>query len=75
MKRYTLQAVIDGEIKGFKRKFASRDEAIEYMFNYYSDHYYQNIQVDEEYCVNDNKHDIEYVCDYYNRFRVTRVAA
>ena len=75
MKRYTLQAVVDGELIGFKRKFASRNKAIDYIFDYYSKHYYQNIQVDEEFFVNGNEHDIEYVCDYYNRFRITRVAA
>lgn len=75
MKRYTLQAVVDGEVVGFNKKFASRNKAIEYMFNYYSNHYYQNIQVEEDFYVNGNIHDIEYVCDYYNRFRVTRVAA
>ena len=32
-------------------------------------------KLDEEYYVNENKHDIEYVCDYSNRFRVTRCMA
>ena len=75
MKRYTLQAVVDGEVVGFNKKFASRSKAIDYMFDYYSKHYIQNMQVDEEYYVNGNEHDIEYVCDYYNRFRIARVAA
>ena len=75
VKQYTLTAVIDGETISFSRKFASRSEAIDYAFNYYSKHFYKYIQVEDEFCINDNIHDVEYVCDYGNRFRINRVSA
>ena len=76
MKIYKLDAIVDGNSVNLKRNyFASRDDAIEYMFNYYKKHYLYNMAVEEEYPVNSDKHCIEYVCDYYNRFTVSRIAA
>ena len=72
MNRYTLEAVVDGEYIKFDRIFKSRDEAIDYIFRYYEDHNMVNVEVNDEYCVDGNKHDIAYVYDYYNRFRIAR---
>ena len=72
MNRYTLEAVVDGEYIKFDRTFASRDAAIDYIFRYYEDHNMVNVEVNDEYCVDGNKHDIAYVYNYYNRFRIAR---
>lgn len=72
MKKYTLEAVVDGKFIRFNRTFKSRDEAINYIFRYYENHFMVNLKVNEEYYVNDNKHDIAYVYDYENRFRIVR---
>ncbi len=74
MKHYILTAVVDGEdVKLRKSVFTSRDDAIDYMFNYYKNHFIYNLQVEDEHIIAGNKHSIEYVCDYYNRFTVTRL--
>ena len=72
MNRYTLEAVVDGKYIKFNRIFRSRNEAIDYIFRYYEQHYMVNMEVNEEYCVDGNKHDIAYVYDYFNRFRIAR---
>ena len=75
MRQYKLTAVVEGENITFNKTFASRTQALDYIFAYYDKHFLKSLYVDEEYYVNENKHDIEYVCDYNNRFRVTRVNA
>ena len=72
MKFYTLQAIINGERKTFSNKFESRQKAIDFMFDYLDRAYIFNKHVDEEYAVGDNKHNVEYVCDYYTRFTICR---
>ena len=72
MNNYTLEAVVAGKFIKFHQLFKSRDEAIDYMFRYYDHHLMTSFEVNEEYAVNGNKHDIEYVYDYYNRFRIAR---
>lgn len=72
MNNYTLEAVVDGKFIRFNRTFHSRDEAINYIFRYYDNHFMENLRVNEEYYIAENKHDIAYVCDYYNRFRIAR---
>ena len=73
MKKYRLEAVIDGRFKKFDREFASRSSAIKYIYGYYDKHYLPEFKINDEYMVNDDKHDIDYVDDYDNRFRITRV--
>ncbi len=75
MKKYILTAIIDGRTISFHHKFNSRNDALNYIFAYYDRHNYKAIQVDEEFYINNNKHNIEYVCDYTNRFRINRVIA
>ena len=72
MKKYNLEAIVNGEYVKIKKRFSSREEAIRYVFHYYDNHYVVNLRVNEEYCINGNKHDIAYVYDYYNRFRIAR---
>ena len=73
MKYYLLTAVVNGKPVKLKRAmFATRNEAIDYMFNYYEQHYLYSLQVEDEHIVGDNKHSIEYVCNFHNRFTVTR---
>ena len=72
MNKYTLEAIVDGQLIKFNRVFKSRNDAINYIFRYYDDHYLVNLRVNEEYSIAGNKHDIAYVYDYYNRFRIAR---
>lgn len=73
MKYYELHAIVNGEpIKLKKSVFFSRNDAIDYMFHYFNDHYLYNLNVTDEYRVHNDKHSIEYVCDFHNRFQVTR---
>ena len=73
MKYYMLQAIVGGRDVKLKRSyFTSRDEAIEYMFKYYNDHYMYGLEVNDEHIVDGDKHYIEYVCNYQNRFKVKR---
>ena len=75
MKKYMLTAIIDGKTQIYNRVFTSRTQAIDYIFNYYARHNYRNLYVEDEYYVNGDKHNIEYVCDYENRFRISRAIA
>ena len=72
MNKYILEAVVEGKNIKVDRLFSSRDEAIKFMFHYYDKHLLYSLSVNEEYFIDGNKHDIEYVCDYYNRFRIAR---
>ena len=64
-------AYIRNEHVDIKKVFASRDEAINYMFDYYNNHYIYNVELLEEY-PQTNKHDIHYVINQYSSFNVTR---
>ena len=72
MKKYSLEAVVEGRYIRFGKKFKTRTKAIDYIFNYYSRHQLLDLKINEEYFVNDNKHDIAYIYDYDNRFRISR---
>lgn len=53
-------------------KLKNHSHQEKYVFDYYDDHYVANLCVNEEYYINGNKHDIAYVYDNYNRFRIAR---
>ena len=73
MNYYVLSAVVNGkDVKLKRRMFSSRDQAIDYMFDYYEKNYIYGLQVMDEHPVNGDKHDIEYVCNSYNSFTITR---
>jgi len=74
MKYYTLQAIINGESEFFSQKFASREKAMDFMFDYLDQAYLFDKQIEEEYAVG-NKHNIAYVCDNNTRFIIRRVLA
>lgn len=71
MKKYKLEAVVDGKRIIFNREFDSRNSAMNYLYSYYDHHFLPEPVVQDEYEV-ENEHDIEYVADYDNRFRITR---
>ena len=73
MKFYTLNAVVRGKNVNIDKVFNTRDDAINYMFKYYKKHFLYGLEVNEEYSIDDNKHNVEYVCDDYDRFRINRV--
>lgn len=74
MKFYVLTAIVNGRDTKLKRKlFSSRDDAINYMFDYYEKNYLFGLEVNDEHPVGGNKHSIEYVCNFHNRFTVTRL--
>ncbi|MCR4911777.1 MAG: hypothetical protein K5925_04570 [Bacilli bacterium] len=73
MKKYRLEAVIDGKFISFDREFGSRNSAIAYLYGYCDMHFIPEPVINDEYQIDDNKHDIEYMTDYDNRFRVTRI--
>ena len=74
MKYYTLETIKNGKTVKFNKKFNSRNSAINYAFAYFEKRLYNgNLQVEDEFNINGDKHDVEYVLDYYNRFRVNRV--
>ena len=72
MKKYILEAVVDGKKISVNREFNSRNSALNYMYQYYGSHFLPAPVINEEYEVDGNKHDIEYVSDYENRFRIIR---
>lgn len=72
MNKYSLEAVVEGRFIRFGKTFKTRSKAIDYIFNYYTRHQLLDLKVNEEYFVNDNKHDIAYIYDYDNRFRISR---
>ena len=73
MKTYTLEAILNGQTQKIRKTFKSRLAAINYMFEFLDKSYIFNKEINEEYSLNNNKHDVLYVCDDYTRFRVTRV--
>ena len=70
-KKYLLEAVVEGRFIKFNKEFKTRNSAINYIFKYYNRHML-DLRVNEEYYVNENKHDIAYISDYDNRFRISR---
>ena len=72
MKKYVLEAIVDGQCIKFSKGFSSRNSAINYVFDYFEKCYKYSLCVNEEYPIHGNKHNIEYVCDYNNRFRIAR---
>lgn len=69
MTYYTLSYVLDHETVSVRRKFRTRDEAIAYTF--------KKLPYNAEllYEIDRGNHFIEYVCNNFNRFFVSRCAA
>lgn len=76
MKYYTLETIYNGNTEKITKKFTSRNAAINYAFAYFEKRLYNTeLQVEDEFVIDDNKHNIEYVLNYFDRFRVNRVVA
>lgn len=74
MKYYTLETIENGRTVKINKKFNTRNSAIDYAFALFENHLYNDsLQIEDEFRINNDKHDIEYVLDYNNRFRVNRV--
>ena len=70
-RKYILSAIINGNVKGFKKDFKSRDDAINYIYEYLNSRYIYNVQVTDE--IYKSKHNVEYVLDGGDRFSIVRV--
>ena len=71
---YVLETINNGATVKVNKKFKSRSKAIDYAFTYFERKTFNNdLQIEDEYEIEGNKHNIEYVLDYYTRFRVERV--
>ena len=68
MKYYKLSGVVDHKELSFRKKFTSRNAAIQFMFKTMPD----DTQLEYE-IVRDSKHNIEYRCNNGNMFFVNRV--
>lgn len=74
MNYYILETINNGEAATINKLFKSRDQAINYAFAYFEDKYYNDsLQVEDEFNVHGDKHYIEYVLNYHDRFRINRV--
>ena len=74
MKVYKIKdAYIKNQHVDIEKTFASRAEAINYMFDYYNDHFIYNVELEDEY-MQGNKHNIHYVISQDNSFNVVRLA-
>ena len=73
-KYYTLETIDSGRTVKINKKFSSRDQAINYAFAYFEKHLFNDsLQVEDEFKIDNDKHNIEYVLGYNNRFRINRV--
>ena len=76
MKYYTLETIYNGNTEKITKKFTSRNAAINYAFAYFEKRLYNTeLQVEDEFVIDNDKHNIEYVLNYFDRFRVNRVVA
>ena len=73
-KYYTLEAIDSGRTVKINKKFSSRNQAIDYAFAYFEKHLFNDsLQIEDEFKINNDKHNVEYVIGYNNRFRINRV--
>ena len=74
MKYYTLETIHSGSTELVNKKFTSRTQAIDYAFDLFEKAYCNDsLQLEEEFDICGDKHNVEYVLNYHNRFRVNRV--
>jgi len=74
MRVYMIKdAYIRNERVDINKTFASRVEAINYMFDYYNNHYIYNVELEDEYAQG-NKHNIHYVISQDTSFNVNSIA-
>lgn len=73
MKLYTLRGNLAGQPVIIKKMFKSREEAVDYMFEYSKKQYVFDLQIEEIENVDGDKHNIDYICNHDNRFNVKRI--
>ena len=74
MKYYTLETINNGQAEIINKKFNTRNQAINYAFAIFERKYLNEyIEIEDEFRIGDDKHNVEYVLDYNNRFRINRV--
>lgn len=71
MKKYTLECIIQNNFVSVNKEFESRSSAEEYALHVFNNEY-KDVEVDRIIERNDDKHNLEYVCDNYNRFFISR---
>lgn len=74
MKLYSLRGNVNGTAKTFSKQFKSRDEAVNYFFNYSRKKLVFGLEI-EEIVEIDSKHNLEYVCNHNSSFIVNRIHA
>ena len=72
MNYYKLNAVINDENIEVNKMFRTRVDAINYMFNLLRKEYIYDVSVEDEFELNGNKHNIQYVLRDNVRFNVSR---
>ncbi len=72
MKYYTLEAIVDGKDVKFSRSFKTRTSAINFMFDYLDKNNKNSLSVVDEFAICGDKHNVEYVLNQHNRFRINR---
>ena len=75
MKLYTLRGHIAGDPVIINKKFKNRDEAVDYMFEYSHRQFVFGMEVNDIVRVNDDKHNLVYLCNNNNDFNVVRIEA
>lgn len=75
MKLYSLRGNLAGQPVVINKMFKSREKAVDYMFEYSRKHYVFDLQIEDIYEINNDKHNLNYICNNDNRFNVQRVIA
>ena len=74
MKYYTLETITNGKAELINKKFTSRNQAINYAFEHFEKAFYNDsLQIEDEFKINNDNHNVEYVLNYHDRFRVNRI--
>jgi len=68
--KYKLYAVLNGEQVNVRRKFSSRNKAMNKVVSYLDEY---GLEIDRV-NVKEDKHHLEYVCNDQSRFFVNRIA-
>lgn len=75
MKFYTLTGNLAGQAISVDKKFESRQKAMDYMFHLARKKLIFNLEVEDIELIDNNKHNLEYVCNNDNFFTIKRIYA
>ena len=73
MKYYVLSGKLAGESVKFAKQFKSRNEALDFAFKYSRKKYVFGLEVEEILEINNDKHNIQYICNKDTSFIINRV--